>query len=230
MAKKLRALDLFCGAGGAARGLIAAGFEVVGVDDADQPNYPGEFWQMDYRDLFNEARVLSKTFDFVWSSPPCQAHTALKHAHNAKKHQNLIPGTRRLLNKLCLPWVIENVPGAPLKNPFTLCGSMFGLTIASPSFGNFELRRHRIFETSFEVEPPRCQHYHPVVGVYGGHIRVRAASAGGRGTVDLPGEDRPALAARAMGMEGEGLTMNELSQAIPPAYSKFIAEQWLLSK
>jgi len=230
MVRKLRALDLFCGAGGAARGLIEAGFEVTGVDNVPQPRYPGEFWEMDFKNLFNEARVLNKTFDFVWSSPPCQAHTALKTAPNNKKHPNLIPATRKLLNKINLPWVIENVVGAPLNNPFVLCGSMFNLTVSRPSFGTFELRRHRIFQTSFDVSTPKCQHQHPVAGVYGGHVRIRAASVGGRGTTDLPGENRPKIAAELMGMKDEGLTMNELSQAIPPAYSKFIAEQWLATR
>lgn len=224
MSRKLRALDLFCGAGGAARGLIAAGFEVVGVDIEDQPNYPGEFIK---GDVFKLVGAVKGRINFVWASPPCQFATALKHAPNAKKHRNLIPKTRRLLQTLGLPYVIENVPGAPLKDPILLCGSMFELNAATKSGDVFELRRHRLFECSFKVDKVPCVHHHPVAGVYSGHVRVRAASAGGRGTVDLPGEDRPTLAARLMGMEGEGLTMNELSQAIPPAYSKFLAEQWL---
>ena len=35
-------LDLFCGAGGAARGYQQAGFEVHGVDHAPQPRYVGD--------------------------------------------------------------------------------------------------------------------------------------------------------------------------------------------
>lgn len=224
MSRKLRALDLFCGAGGAGRGLIQAGFDVVGVDIEPQPRYPGEFIQ---GDVFKLVEAVKGRIDFVWASPPCQAHTVLKHAPGNKKHIDLIPATRRLLKRLDLPYVIENVPGAPLENPITLCGSMFGLHAMTRAYDMFELRRHRVFETSFKVEPPKCEHRYGVLGVYGGHVRVRAASKGGRGTVDLPGDDRPKLAAKLMDMEDAGLTMNELSQAIPPAYSKYLAEQWL---
>ena len=37
---KPRALDLFCGGGGVALGLQAAGFQVVGVDIEKHNNYP----------------------------------------------------------------------------------------------------------------------------------------------------------------------------------------------
>src|ERR1041384_7597678 len=103
-----RALDLFCGAGGAAMGLYRAGFEVTGVDLKPQPSYPFRFIQAD------ALTFPLAGYDFIWASPPCQAHTAMRTMPDAKKHPDLIPATRDLLRRSGLPYVIENVEGAPL--------------------------------------------------------------------------------------------------------------------
>jgi DNA (cytosine-5)-methyltransferase 1 len=140
------ALDLFCGAGGASMGLHRAGFEVVGVDLHPKPLYPFRFVQGDALSLSVD---FLKDFRFVWASPPCQAFTAYKRRPgHVKPVVSLIPQTRALLRKAGVPYVIENVPGAPLEDPITLCGSMF----------NLDVRRHRIFECSFPVVPPSCNH------------------------------------------------------------------------
>lgn len=200
----LRALDLFCCAGGASMGLAQAGFEVVGVDIKAQPNYPFEFHQADALTFALDG------FDFVWASPPCQAHTSLKAMHNAKKHEDLIPQTREKLKRSGLAWVIENVVGAPLIDPFTLCGTMFGL-----GTGDAELRRHRLFETNYPVLfVPECRHVKPrVIGVYGGHGRDRRRT---HNTQDFSVEQRR----EAMGIDW--MSGTSLSQALPPAYAEFI--------
>src|SRR5207253_9847260 len=96
-------------------------------------------------------------------------HTSMKTMHNAKKHFDLIPVTRARLAGAGVPWVIENVPGAPLRYSIVLCGTMFGL-----GSEDAELRRHRLFETSIHMLAPECQHGHRnVIGVYGGHLRNR---------------------------------------------------------
>jgi DNA (cytosine-5)-methyltransferase 1 len=105
--------------------------------------------------------------------------------------------------------------------PVTLCGSMFGLGAQG-----CRLQRHRLFECSFEIEQPACQHDEkPVIGVYGGHARRRAASAGGRGTKDTWEGGHKAAASEAMGINWA--TLGEMSEAIPPVYAQFIAEAWL---
>ena len=217
---KLRALDLYCGAGGATRGLQEAGFHVTGVDLIASPRYCG-----DARRAWNVMGMEPHDFtdfDFVWASPPCQKHTALKSMHNAKPHEDLIGRTRELLKASGRPYVIENVVGAPLRNPFMLCGSMFELQTE----GGAALRRHRIFETSFGVDPPPCCHTNaPVIGVYGGHYRNRSRPGHlNRLARDFRAEDGQ----RAMGISW--MTSSEISQAIPPAYSKWIAEQWMAQR
>jgi DNA (cytosine-5)-methyltransferase 1 len=207
-------LDLFCGAGGAAMGYHRAGFDVVGVDIKPQPHYPFEFIQSDALEYLRW--IVAQPFPLVaaiHASPPCQAHTSLKGMWNAKEHLDLIPETRELLQASGLPYVIENVPGAPMSALITLCGSSFGLGIPGA-----QLRRHRLFEPSpglFLMSPP-CQHSGPVIGVYGGHGRDRRRTVN---TQNFSVEQRR----EAMGIEWMNGT--ELSQAIPPAYTQFIGEQ-----
>lgn len=226
---KPRLLDLFCCAGGAGEGYAQAGFEVVGVDVRPQPRYPFEFVQADVLGLDPEWVA---SFDAIHASPPCQAHTSLKTMHNAKEHPNLIPQTRAMLQASGLPYIIENVEGARdhLIAPVMLCGTMFGLGIEDA-----ELRRHRLFECSFFALTPECNHGgRDVVGVYGGHVRNRRRAR----TIGIYGEgcrdsrrkfdkgvpDFSVEQGRAA-MGAEWMTVAELSQAIPPAYTKFLGHQ-----
>jgi DNA (cytosine-5)-methyltransferase 1 len=171
--RKPRALDLFCCAGGATKGLQEAGFHVTGVDLKAQPHYIGDrFYQGDALDFPIEG------FDFVWASPPCQAFTSLRFMPTAKEHPNLIPQTREKLVRAQVPYCIENVEGAPLGASgylILLCGTMFGLQTKD---GRAELRRHRLFETSFSIAlRPACQHGGGSVGslsIAGDYAEVNA--------------------------------------------------------
>lgn len=197
-----RALDLFCGAGGASMGLHRAGFEVVGVDISPQPNYPFEFHQMD------ALETNPWDFDFVWASPPCQHSTAYKRRPgHVRPVDNLIAPTREILCG-CKAYVIENVEGAreSLRKPVTLCGSMFGL----------DVRRHRLFETNFPLPKVVCNH-----GVQFPRFAPATNRKNLRRTVEV-GVWRIPLDVQQKAMGIDWMMLEELSAAIPPAYSEFI--------
>lgn len=204
MTVKKKALDLFCCAGGASEGLRRAGFDVTGVDIEPQPHYPFKFIQADALTFPLDG------FDFIWASPPCQAFTAYKRrpGHVAKR-PNLIPAIRKRLHGSHAHWVIENVPGAPLVEPFTLCGSMFGL----------DVRRHRIFESSFPALAPSCNHKIQTPRFPQATNRANLRSTVEIGVWRIPVE----VQQRAIGIDW--MPVNKLSQAIPPAYSEWIANQ-----
>ena len=224
MPSQLRALDLFSGAGGATRGLQLAGFDVTGVDIDPQPRYCGDRFVQAEALSFLQAKfaTICMSMDLIWASPPCQAHTSLKSMHNAKKHIDLIAPTRALLQQIGVPYVIENVVGAPLINYVTLCGTMFDLR----TDGGAALHRHRNIEASFHLPQKNCRHSNDdVIGIYGGHYRNRKRKSGlNREAPDFT----PADGRRAMGIDF--MTGAELSQAIPPAYSKWVAEQFLAQR
>jgi DNA (cytosine-5)-methyltransferase 1 len=220
-----RLLDLFCGAGGAAVGYHRAGFEVVGVDVAPQPRYPFEFHQADAMTFPLDG------FDVIHASPPCQAFTSLRAMHNARPHADLLTPTRGRLVGWGGPYVIENVPGAPVRDPIMLCGSMFGLGVEDA-----ELRRHRLFEVNPPLLlTPRCQHgTRDTIGIYGGHVRNRRRTIGiyGEGVRDSVRKFDKGVPDFTIeqGREAMGITWMttaELSQAIPPAYTEFIGLELL---
>lgn len=199
-----RAIDLFCGAGGASMGLHNAGFEVLGVDHKPQPHYPFAFTQADALD----ADLAGASF--VWASPPCQAFTAYKRKGMGwvRNAINLIPETRAKLAAWGGLSCIENIEGAPLIDPLLLCGSMFGLPI----------RRHRLFELSFGLLGPPCRHdlQRRTRGYPGAANRTNE-----RHTVEV-GVWRIPLVVQREAMGTPWMTIAEMSQAIPPAYAEFI--------
>lgn len=213
-------MDLFSCAGGASEGYHQAGFEVVGVDIQPRLRYRFDFIQADALAL-DPAFIAS--FDVIHASPPCQGYTAMRHAPGAKGAPRLIGQVREMLIASGRPYVIENVEQAAeeMRWPIRLCGSSFGLGAQG-----CELRRHRLFESNVELRGRDCHHGDgPVIGVYGGHARRRAIKHGGRGTKDVWGGGHRAAASEAMQMSWA--TLAEMSEAIPPAYTKFIGAQLL---
>lgn len=209
-----RLLDLFCGAGGAAMGYHRAGFDVVGVDLADQPNYPFPFLRADALQVLESG--FWRSFDAIHASPPCQAYSALSSLHPDGDHPRLIGPTRELLEQTGLRYVIENVPGAPLRHPAVLCGSSFGLPI----------RRHRIFETNWAFLGPPCAHRDQpwIVGVYGASDGAHAPGFKHPGNKRGPRQATTDEAREIMGMPW-AKRRREITEAIPPAYTELIGHQ-----
>jgi DNA (cytosine-5)-methyltransferase 1 len=209
--RKLRLLDLFCGAGGAAMGYHRAGFEVVGVDIKPQPHYPFEFHQAHAFQWLVDLDILRLKFDAIHASPPCQLWTRFQTSQPQRenKHLDLITPTRPLLMATGLPYVIENVPGAPLRLPVLLCGSAFGL---SGRHGTF-LPRHRLFELNWDITPPvHWPHEHPATMVCG------HGKDGYRGDGLTASEARTALGI-------DWMNRDEMAEAVPPAYTEWIGKQ-----
>lgn len=213
-------IDLFCKAGGCAKGYYQAGFDVIGVDWEPQPNYPYQFIRAD---VWGLSPAFFAAADAVHASPECQGYSALRHAKGAKGRPQEIGRIRKILQGLGLPYVIENVEMAAFDmiEPIKLCGSMFGLGAQ----GHY-LERHRLFESNVAISAPGpCAHKKPVIGVYGGHARNRAAKHGGRGTKDVWIGGHSRAASEALGIDW--MTLDELSEAIPPAFTEHLGRQLL---
>lgn len=183
-----------------------------------------EFIQQDIGDI--PVRYL-REFDFIWASPPCQKHTAMKTMHNARYHDCHIDPLREKLEASNVPYAIENVPLAPLRNPVLLCWTMFGDSgdMDPGTLEMYHLERHRHIEASFNFYAPECGccHRWNCLGIYGGHVRDRRRRPGSksRGIADPP----VALAHRLMGINW--MTLKELSEAIPPVYSQWTSQIWM---
>lgn len=225
--RRPRLLDFYACQGGAGRGYELAGFDVYAVDIDPQPRNPHPFHQGDALDVLRRLirgeavdfrhrdgrveRLTLSDFAAIHGSPPCQAFT-LAQRIQGRAHPDLVDPTRQLFAVTGLPWVIENVEGAPLRHPVTLCGAMFP--------GELEVYRHRLFETSFPLaqpehpehvaplrkmgRPPRDGEFMHVVGNFSGVARARDAMGG-----------------------LDWMTRDGLREAIPSQYTQHIGEQLL---
>lgn len=220
----IRLLDLYCGAGGAGRGYADVGFEVVGVDIDDQPNYPKdlEFMQADALKLLADPRIRFE-FDAIHASPPCQRHSTLKTVLTAP-YEDLLAQTRELLIATGLPYVIENVPGArrQMVKPVQICGTALGCYDHET-----ELRRHRLFESNWWAVGTPCRHsrFLRPVGVYGHLTHADRPNRPVDGPTGPHGWKAGKQRARTlMGIDWE-VTDHDVGEAIPPAYTRWIGSQ-----
>lgn len=194
-------------------GYYRAGFTVIGVDAEPQPHYPFHFVQ---GDAIAALRQWGHLVDVIHASPPCQLFSSMTKMHCPEDHPDLVTPTRKWLEHHAKPYIIENVVGAPLVNPVTLCGSSFGLT-AMVGDEKRQLRRHRLFESNVPLVGLECRHEGGTVGVYG--------KTGGSSKRDGIRFGGVSSWRQAMGIDW--MTARELREAIPPAYTEFIGKQLL---
>lgn len=197
----LRVLDACCGAGGLSMSYYLAGYDIVGVDIKPMPNYPFPFVQADAVQYVADH---GHEYDLVHGSWPCQYFARVTAWRgNRDDHENLIPAGREAMQSTGRPYVIENVPEAAwagaMRADYELCGTQFGLRV----------RRHRAFETS-----------------WGGTAGLGMLSPCWHRKDLLPFEHKGERAyADAMGCTW--MTNKEARQAVPPAYTQWIGEQYL---
>ena len=226
-----RLLDLSACAGIGGDGYAAAGFDVtaVDVDRAALRHNPHNPIHADALEVLRDRAFLS-TFDLIHASPPCQAYSITKHTHDAE-HPDLLGPVLDLLSDQPVPWIVENVPGAPMPGALTLCGSEFGLrTWDHRSQRQVALKRHRLFLASFDLwgaggctcAEDRARQR--IAGVYGGstrdHVSARTERKGGYAVNDRN------TAAKLLGVtREEPPPLKYLQQCIPPAYTAFLGDQ-----
>lgn len=216
-------LDLFCCAGGAAKGYVDAGFVVIGVDIDAQPNYPYTFFQADAIEF---ARKYGHLFDAIHASPPCQAYSKTKTLHS-NEHPELVEPTREVLEEVGRPWVIENVVGAPLRDPIKLSGQHFNMTAPDVDGVPLKLVRHRLFESNIELAVPEGFHRNKeiqtasVYGAGGGWTPAHRDNPDRRGGY-IPHTD---VVKQLLGIDW--MTKHEMSQSIPPKFTEHVGRQLL---
>lgn len=211
-------IDFFCGAGGCSVGYSRAGFDVIGCDIEPQKRYPFDFLQMDALEalqrllvgeslLFGDRGISLADVAAFHASPPCQAYSKSSPLANDSKKVDMIADVRFLLRSAGKPYIIENVEGSPLLgSPLLLCGTMFDLRVI----------RHRYFENNIclWVPPSPCNHWSKI-------NENGFCTMFGRGASKEKGGNK-ADWQRASGIDW--MTVSEMSQAIPPAYTEFIGK------
>ena len=200
-------------------GYHRAGFEVVGVDIKPQPRYPFSFIQADAMTFPPEG------YDAIHASPPCQAYSRLRHLPwlKGREYPALLDAVRSRLVESGLPWVIENVEDAPMPYSVVLCGVMFGLP----------LYRHRRFGAPFlMLQPEHPRHEHTLASGRAAMAKRYHSTAGVTGVIREI--SRGSLAGHATGLKETGRLMgidwmhrDELTQAIPPAYTEWVGQRLL---
>lgn len=244
-------LDLFCCEGGASRGYEQAGFDVVGIDlfkhtddqgrrrGFSQKRYPYPAHQSDallvlddlnhgFRRTFNDGRLIGwRDVAAIHASPPCQAYSITKNGHDVE-HPQLIEPVRNLLAATGKPYVIENVVGAPLLDPVTLCWGMFHQagSVIDTDGTPLRMERHRLFETNWGLVAPAGRHEHDtavqVAGSYGGARRDKVEARTIRHGGYVPAKE---IQQQLLGIDW--MTETGMHQALPPVYTRFIGRQLL---
>lgn len=238
-------LDLFTCEGGASHGYVQSGMTLLAAADIDARRlkhhpYPDRTVCMDWKAALDK---YGSKADLIHASPPCQHYSVSTPAYNRASHPDLVSEVRKALIATGKPYVIENVPQAPLNDPTYLTGCMFGLKAwwrPKPServsselqrlnlttLGTYvHLERRRGFETNWDLRAPAVDpevHAMPVVSIAGNGVpsgnRMKFYDTGA-----IPKEVRTSLMGMSWG------TNKGMSEAIPPAYARYIGEQFQLA-
>lgn len=196
------------------------------MDITDRPNYPFRMHRADA--LEHLAHLIASggvaRYAMVHASPPCQHGCALTVGTNHSRgwggtHADLVAPTRDLLEQTGLPYVIEQPNGrAKIRKDLTLCGEMFGLGVI----------RHRNFELGgwTTPRPAHLPHRGRVSGWRHGekHTGPYVAAYGSGG-----GKPSVSELQQAMGITWTNVR-NELTEAIPPAYTHWIGRAFLTAR
>jgi DNA (cytosine-5)-methyltransferase 1 len=224
-----RLLDLFCGAGGASAGYAAAGWDVTGVDldPAALSRYPFRAVRADAMQAIAGGIELD-AFDAIHASPPCQAYSVTRHSHklpHSESLEDVLPALADWGERTGRPWVVENVPGSPIRGALVLCGTEFGLSAVDSAGRTVRLQRHRLFASNVHLWGAggcHCAAYRgrSIVGVYGGGAfdNTGGKARGGR-TADT------STARTLLGVPW--MTHTQMTQCVPPAYTRHIGQQLL---
>jgi DNA (cytosine-5)-methyltransferase 1 len=223
---KIKLLDLCCGAGGCSMGYKLAAerlgmeIEITGVDMKVQKNYPFEFVREDAMSFLGRE---GRGFTHIHASPPCQEFLYNSNAKADAKvdgHKGLLLllEMRVMMYSIGLPGVIENVIGSPLIKDIVLEGRMFGLKVI----------RRRVFETVnwFMLKPGVPMYKSGMV------LRGECMSVTGHGSyknnrgIKWLVEGEKVLDKRRNAMGIDWMTDREITQAIPPAYTKYIGMEF----
>jgi len=202
----MKLLDLYCCGGGAGHGYENAGYDVTGIDNEPQPKHRGKII---IADAIEYLKLHFQEYDIIHASPPCQKYSmsSMQFRKAGKEYVDLIEITRNELIKTGKPYIIENVPGAPLNNPIELCGAMFGM----------RTYRHRLFESNMPIKAPEHpKHKNPNAKMgrkakEHEHIQYVGHFSGVKEVQEMTGL--------------HWLGQYELAQSIPPQYTEYLGNQ-----
>lgn len=221
-----RALDLFCGEGGVSTGLSRAGWRPLGVDIDERAlkHYPYPSVQRDalsvLRSLLHGEEVgglVLADLKLIWASCPCQAWSDLQ-KQNKREYRDFIAETRLLLELTGKPWIIENVEGAPLRDPVWICGA---------GIPGLRVIRHRQFESNLRLEGVPCPAKHPRVFTHDKRKAHYGQLDQDTSFVQVTGGGNCTVANKRAAMGTPWMTGRGCNEAIPPAYAEHLGRQVL---